>query len=301
VLYTGLGWTPGSKIDLVCSYTLLSAFLGWPHRIFASGNERTPVRLNTKYKFGMAVDSSDNFHVLYDLVNVSPKATKYYIAMTFEHVPKTMPGYKPARMLWMDITGCGASEARPQEGNYELRSPSWNSTIGGVMLATLGHVHDGGVYTDLYVNDKLVCRSDQFYGTKRAFVEKEGIINLSSDAASMSSSSPTANQGSSSSPSMDMQHSHGMDRNMGGNQNAPNAKAMEHITESSSCINFGVLHPGDIVELGATYDTKSHYLNRNMMHDHFSLMGWLTTTSDPKFAPIMGINPFYIGEGQMSL
>jgi hypothetical protein len=113
-------------------------------------------------------------------------------------------------MLWMDVTGCGASEAKPQEGVYELRSPGWNSTISGVMLSTLGHVHDGGVYTTLYVNEKPVCRSDQFYGTKPAFFEKDGITNLNSDTVlgGHGSSNETKAQ-----PAMNMQQhsqSHGM-------------------------------------------------------------------------------------------
>ena len=81
VLYTGLGFTPGSKQDLVCSYTMLSGFLGWPHRIFASGNERTPVRLNSKYKYGMSIEKGDYFHLLYDLVNSGSKPIKVYVAI----------------------------------------------------------------------------------------------------------------------------------------------------------------------------------------------------------------------------
>jgi hypothetical protein len=46
-------------------------------------------------------------------------------------------------MIWTDVTGCGSSEAKAFEGTYELRSPGWKSTIGGVMLSTWGHVHDG--------------------------------------------------------------------------------------------------------------------------------------------------------------
>jgi hypothetical protein len=61
----------------------------------------------------------------------------------YEWVPRNATGYRPARFLWTDVTGCGTSEAPAQEGVYELRSPGWISTIGGVMLSTLGHVHDG--------------------------------------------------------------------------------------------------------------------------------------------------------------
>lgn len=79
VIYNGMGFTPGSKQDLVCSGTLLSAFMGWPHRIFASGNERVPIRLNTQYKYGLSIDDHDYFHILYDLVNLSKHDQKYYI------------------------------------------------------------------------------------------------------------------------------------------------------------------------------------------------------------------------------
>jgi len=53
--------------------------------------------------------------------------------------------YKPAKMLWMDVTGCYNAEATAQEGFYELKSPGWNSTIGGALIYTLGHTHDGTI------------------------------------------------------------------------------------------------------------------------------------------------------------
>jgi hypothetical protein len=81
VLYNGLGYTWGSKTDLVCSNTVLSLWLGWPHRIFATGNERTPVRLNDKWKFGIQIDDGDAFSLLYDLVNVGKEKTKVYLVM----------------------------------------------------------------------------------------------------------------------------------------------------------------------------------------------------------------------------
>jgi hypothetical protein len=288
VLYNGLGFTPGSKSDLVCSGTLLSGFLGWPHRIFASGNERTPVRLNTKYKFGIPIEKDMYFHMLYDLLNASEKPMKVYIAMTFEHVPRKEPGYREARMLWLDITGCGPSEAVPREGAYTARSPGWTSTIGGVMLATLGHTHDGGIYTTANVNGKVVCHSDQFYGTNPKFVEKNGVANLNNEAQ-MTMSSKGHNGGGHSqmpaaAPTMAAQggpahNQHGrmlpdqicttevsltryLDRNT---ESQPNAKLLEHITEVSSCVNFGILNVGDRIDVRATFNTSAHYQNRNMV------------------------------------
>jgi hypothetical protein len=81
VLYTSMGWQPGVKKDLVCSYTLLSGFMGWPHRIFASGNERTPVRLNSKFKFGMSLEKNETISMLLDLVNVAKVPQTFFIVM----------------------------------------------------------------------------------------------------------------------------------------------------------------------------------------------------------------------------
>jgi len=279
VMYSGLGWTPGSKTDLVCSNTLLSGFLGWPHRIFASGNERTPVRLNTKFKFGMVVDHSDNFHLLYDLVNMANKPQKVYIVITYEWVPRSEPGYRPARMIWTDITGCGASEAAPKEGTYEMMSPGWTSTIGGVMLATLGHVHDGGVYTTLYVNEKPVCRSDQFYGTKPNFFEKPGIPNLSSEQMPMNGDKEESMSGHG-----DSGHAMHDDNKKMQLQPSQRPESLDHISAASSCVNFGILKVGDTIDVKATYNTTQHALNR-AMHDHEQSLGsWLVNPSDKKYA-----------------
>jgi hypothetical protein len=81
VVYNGLGFTPGSKKDVVCSGSIYSLGMGYPNRIFASGNERAAMRLNGKYKFGMPVDKGDMFHLLYDLVNQSNKEQVFYVQM----------------------------------------------------------------------------------------------------------------------------------------------------------------------------------------------------------------------------
>jgi hypothetical protein len=61
----------------------------------------------------------------------------------YEWVPQLTPGYFPARMMWMDIAGCGDSDMIAKEGLYEVKSPVWKSKVGGLLLATTGHVHDG--------------------------------------------------------------------------------------------------------------------------------------------------------------
>ena len=40
-----------------------------------------------------------------------------------------------------------------------------------------------------------------------------------------------------------------------------------HISESSSCIDFGYLHAGDVIKVGAFYNTTEHKINRQV-HGH---------------------------------
>jgi hypothetical protein len=101
----------------------------------------------------------------------------------FEYVPFSIPGYKPARMVWLDISGCTDSNMPGREGEYEYQSPGWKSTIGGKMLASVGHMHDGGTQTMVYINNKRVCTSEQLYGTKETYYEKNGIPNLNDPTA----------------------------------------------------------------------------------------------------------------------
>jgi hypothetical protein len=81
ILYNGLGILPTSKKDLVCSNTLGSFMGGYPHRIFASGNERGGVRLNSNHLYGMQVDKGDMFHLLSDILNQSQQNHTYFIAL----------------------------------------------------------------------------------------------------------------------------------------------------------------------------------------------------------------------------
>jgi hypothetical protein len=80
LFYNGMGWWGGKK-DLVCTEKSLNGWVMSPHRIFASGNERVPVRLNRNYKYGHAIDTGDNLHFLYDIANQSLQPQTYYIVM----------------------------------------------------------------------------------------------------------------------------------------------------------------------------------------------------------------------------
>jgi hypothetical protein len=64
----------------------------------------------------------------------------------------------------------------------------------------------------------------------------------------------------------------------------PQAPTLRHITEVSSCVNFGILHPGDVVDVRAVYDTSTHNLNRAMHMGWEGIVAWLATAQDKTFA-----------------
>jgi hypothetical protein len=121
----------------------------------------------------------------------------------------------------------------------------------------------GGEYTTVYVNNKAVCKSVQFYGTKPQFTEVGDVPNLNEP------------------------HGHGTGHMGMVNSSAPREMIRQHISQASGCVNFGILQPGDIIQVGATYNTTAHSLNLNS-HGHSE--GWITTIIEfvsgayPKYA-----------------
>lgn len=78
VLHNGLGMMLSAKMDLVCSGTVASWGMGYPHRIFASGNERRIIRLNSDYKAGLVVDKGDQFQMVHDILNLATTNQTFY-------------------------------------------------------------------------------------------------------------------------------------------------------------------------------------------------------------------------------
>lgn len=68
--------------------------------IFASGNERTPLRLNGKYKYGIEMGARDSFMFISDLMSMSPQSQTITMEITYEWIPKaSATGYKDVYMV----------------------------------------------------------------------------------------------------------------------------------------------------------------------------------------------------------
>jgi hypothetical protein len=109
LLYNGIGWFGGKK-DLVCASNTPNGIVMSPHRIFASGNERAPVRLNGKHKYGHAIDTGDNLHILYDVANQSNQTQEYYIVMVSSSIV-----HKFVRDIYLQICRSGNGFPKPHQ------------------------------------------------------------------------------------------------------------------------------------------------------------------------------------------
>jgi len=162
--------------------------------MFASGNERTPLRLNGKYKYGILLDAGASFMFISDLMSMSSQTQTVSMAITYEWIPRaSATGYRDVYMKWNDV---GQPAAR--EGVYSFKSTAASIPVTGRLLYTNGHVHDGGTHTILYVNNKEMCKSVMLYNRRPGFAEagSEGSMGhdmgaMGHDMESMNTPAPT--------------------------------------------------------------------------------------------------------------
>jgi plastocyanin len=140
-----------------------------PERIFAAGEEKTVVQLPEP--FGYPYKTSDSWLLNFMLHNLLPDPTEVWITYDLDFVPATAPeaaGMIPARPIWMDVqngsgypvfdvikgTGAGGTYTYPDQADapYGTGHPlnEWTVDRDGVLIATAGHLHPGGLHTDLW-------------------------------------------------------------------------------------------------------------------------------------------------------
>jgi plastocyanin len=135
--------------------------------LFAAGEEKTRVR--APEGFGWRHSASDVWVMNHMIHNLSPDAADVYIDYELEFVPASSGRtLKDLRTLWMDVMGLKAYPvfdvhrgAGGRDGRYtyprERRARgayTANRTRvaeDGVLVGTAGHLHPGGLWTDLYL------------------------------------------------------------------------------------------------------------------------------------------------------
>jgi hypothetical protein len=137
---------------------------------FAAGEEKTIMRIPKGY--GYEYRASDTWFLNHMIHNLTPVPTQVYMVYEIDFIPKTSPlakGIKPVRPIWMDVEGgkfypvFDVKKGAGRNGRYTYptdepnaygggrRRNEWVADRDGVLVATAGHLHPGGLHTDLWL------------------------------------------------------------------------------------------------------------------------------------------------------
>lgn len=144
----------------------------FPERFYATGEEKTAMEL--PQGFGYRYETTDTWILNHMVHNLVPEPMQLYITYTIDFIPDGSPlaeGIEPVRSIWMDVEngtnypvfdvrrGSGGRDGEftypADAGNPYGTGPKENEWVvdrDGVLVQTIGHVHTGGLSTELYLN-----------------------------------------------------------------------------------------------------------------------------------------------------
>jgi plastocyanin len=141
---------------------------GGPERMFAAGEEKTIFR--TPRGYGYAYKASDRWLLNYMIHNLTPTPDRVWITYDIDFIPRTAPAARHMRAVhpvWMDVRNGNtypvfdSLQGTGRNGRYTYPDQAVNPygggpplnllklDRGGVLIATAGHLHPGGLYDDL--------------------------------------------------------------------------------------------------------------------------------------------------------
>lgn len=158
-------WTRPSFRDTTCGRS--SAIGSQGLRFFASGNERTELRLPSGFGYPVGADP---WNLIVEIMNHSEQAKTVYVTLDVTYRPAS-DGLRKVTPVWLDVDNCGDSEYAIPAGK-SVQTWTWTSTITGRVVSTGGHVHDGGVKTVMTneTTTQSMCTSVAGYGKKAEFM-----------------------------------------------------------------------------------------------------------------------------------
>lgn len=140
-------------------------------RMFATGEEKTISAFPPGY--GYHYKAKDRLLLNYMIHNLQPQPMELYIDYEIDFIPDTAPeavGMTPVEPIWMDVQngsgypvfdihkGSGGKDGEfvyPADEDNPYPSGKiknmWQVDHDGVLISTAGHVHTGGLSTDLYL------------------------------------------------------------------------------------------------------------------------------------------------------
>ena len=161
--------------------------------LFAAGEEKTIVTAPEGY--GWRYDPSDRWVMNHMIHNLTPTPADVFITYDLDFIPAgsaAAAGMRDVRTVWMDVTGLQAypvfdvhkgaggrdrrftypDEARGLRGYTRNR---WTVTEDGVLVGTAGHLHPGGLWTDLRLTRD--GRTVRLFRSRAKYFEPAGAVS----------------------------------------------------------------------------------------------------------------------------
>ena len=173
----------------------VSATGGFPAELFfAAGEEKTRMLLPKGY--GYPLKRTDGLLLNHMIHNLTPVPTQVYMVYDIDFVPKGSPaasGIRPVRPIWMDVQKgnfypvFNVRKGSGERGRYtypdDARNPyrggpklnRWVVDKPGVLVATAGHLHPGGLYTDLKV--RRGAKTRRLFRSVAKYFEPAGAVS----------------------------------------------------------------------------------------------------------------------------
>ncbi len=157
--------------------------------LFAAGEEKTTV--STPPGYGWRYRTSDQWVMNHMIHNLTPTPAEVYIDYELEFVPEGTAPVQEVRTVWMDVMGLqlypvfdvhrgdGGRDGRytyPDESG--LKGYTRNRTTiqeDGVLVGTGGHLHPGGLWTDLYL--ERGGKRVKLFRSKAKYFEPAGAVS----------------------------------------------------------------------------------------------------------------------------
>ena len=157
---------------------------------WAAGEEKTA--FNAPPGFGWRHRTSDRWLMNHMIHNLTPTPEQVYITYDLDFVPDTDP--EAARIneietIWLDVMGLsfypvfdakrgtGGSDRRltyPDEVRGARRH-SWTAPVDGALVGTAGHLHPGGLWTDMTLTRD--GRTTRLFRSRAVYYEPAGAVS----------------------------------------------------------------------------------------------------------------------------
>jgi plastocyanin len=191
LVYSGSKKVP--RVDVIHLHHGVWLARGYP--TFAAGEEKTTMQLPRGY--GYRYDPRDRWIMNYMIHNLLPTPTRVSLTYEIDFIPASAPAAQSiteAKPLWMDVSGLKAYpvfdviKGQGRNGKFtfpDQARPAQRDDIGAArehtasrdmtLLATAGHLHPGGLHTDLKATRGQ--RTRKLFRSEAKYFEPAGAVS----------------------------------------------------------------------------------------------------------------------------